>query len=673
MSYVLEEGSRVGPSNELEILRSGLSKAIWNALVGDFFQKLWRAARMADSVARDESKGVLTLVGARGPRGMAQGGLLVILDFINLGQALSRRAVWRRVIGSHTEQTTPKFQPRNREMDLAQMLKATPSSSAHLALAHSDLDKQAQRRMLSPALQRLPWGTNIMEILQQLDHNGKHGEIISNVLRYEQKYLLNGGASKESMDMQSLLGIKFEVHSDGSGYHFFSITPPNWNDLQAWKVCNLACNYKLAEVLSIVNDSVVFTSTLQPAAVGTFNLTNDARGILHKLSYWPNVLKDFRANVVSPPSLNDEFTSSLPASLQLLQALSNANSTKKGAKIRHNFLIAATHIAFIKEYQFDKHQCVAQDSDYNVPDFPDMTSKDFLADLRSKLTGTAPDYIVKLSSSEPSRNALRFVLHIALLVSPLCLCLPIAIHKKAFGRKSLMELSSILGSNKPEILRRVEKLLWAAIFGIVEQPQDVGTILKKLADTFPWNDISALSDQIDQLTGWFNLGARTMSIPASPSTSVTEAMQGAIPPPAFNGSEEPTGGGDVNYGASSQVPVTEAGASATVMMLQERAGVSSDVGLAPGAQPSNTSGGSVVEDKEDQVDWGDEWEDDDWGQGPSRWKARVPEAVMPVVCIWHSRGLQGRLKETWGEGWMEIQGERVVILLRRNVTLSRAM
>jgi hypothetical protein len=32
-------------------------------------------------------------------------------------------------------------------------------------------------------------------------------------------------------------------------------------------------------------------------------------------------------------------------------------------------------------------------------------------------------------------------------------------------------------------------------------------------------------------------------------------------------------------------------------------------------------------------------------------------SVMPVVCIWHSRGLQGRLEETWGEGWMEIQGE----------------
>jgi hypothetical protein len=30
---------------------------------------------------------------------------------------------------------------------------------------------------------------------------------------------------------------------------------------------------------------------------------------------------------------------------------------------------------------------------------------------------------------------------------------------------------------------------------------------------------------------------------------------------------------------------------------------------------------------------------------------------MPVVCIWHSRGLQGRLEETWREGWMEIQGE----------------
>lgn len=510
------------------------------------------------------------------------------------------------------------------------MVAAMPeSSSAQLALT----DTQAQRRMLSSALRRMPWGTNIMEVLQQLDHNHKHGvsffihcnapkltnnmqEIISNVLSYEQKFLLNGGASKESMEMQFLLGIKFEVHS--SGYQFFSTAPPDWNDLQAWKVCNLVCNYKLAEVLSIVIESVGFSSTLQPAArMGSLNLTKDAREIIKKISHWPNVLKEFRTILVSLSSPNDRLTSSLPASLQLLQALSQANSAKKGAKIRHNFLIAAAHIAFIKEHRFDVRQGVTQNSDYNVPDFPDMTSNDFLKDVHSKLTGEAPAYIVKLCSSETSGNALRFVLHLALLVSPLCLCLPIGIHKKAFSRKCLMQLSSVLGPNKPDILRRVEKLLWTVIFDIVERPQDVAAILKKVGDSLSWNDISALSDQVDQLTAWFDIETRcedplprSTPTPVSLSTSVSQThhvtepvprnVQGATSLLTFSGSEEPTGD-RIKDGASSQMPATEglkelevptasaAHISAGVTMPQAGVGVGPDVEVAPDVQPSKES------------------------------------------------------------------------------------
>jgi hypothetical protein len=261
-----------------------------------------------------------------------------------------------------------------------------PSSSVQALV-----DTQEQRRMLSPAFQRLPWGTNIMEVLQRLDRNRKHGvsffirrnaskltdkmqEIISNILFYEQKYLLNGGASRESMEMQFLLGIKFEVHS--SGYRFLSTPPPDWNDLQAWKVCHLVCNYKLAEVLSIVDGSVGFSSALQPAAgVRSLNFPKDARDIITRISHWPDMLKSFRTNlrsiIVSHSTPNHGLGSSLPASLQLLQALSQANSIKKAAKIQHNFLIAAAHIAFIKEHRVDVHQDTAN---YNVPDFPDMTS-----------------------------------------------------------------------------------------------------------------------------------------------------------------------------------------------------------------------------------------------------------------------------------------------------------
>ena len=97
-NVILKVGSRVGPKDELELLGCGLSKALWYAGGGYFFQKLWRTAPMADSAAGNESKGILTLVGTPSPRGMTQGGLLVVVEVVDVAQALSRRAERRRVI-----------------------------------------------------------------------------------------------------------------------------------------------------------------------------------------------------------------------------------------------------------------------------------------------------------------------------------------------------------------------------------------------------------------------------------------------------------------------------------------------------------------------------------------------------------------------------------------------
>jgi hypothetical protein len=197
-------------------------------------------------------------------------------------------------------------------------------------------------------------------------------EIISNILFYEKRYLLNGGISRNSAEMQDLLGIRYE--EVGSCYQFVAKPAPACNHIQALKVCNLVCIYKLAEIVSIDNDSVPFGSTLLPGSLGstTLIMSSEANYIMKKISPWPNILETFvNSHGSSEPSgaVAPGFTSQ-PASLQLLHALSDANGRKVAAKIHHNILIAAAHIAYIKEHHVnDDHS-----SDSDLPDLPDLTS-----------------------------------------------------------------------------------------------------------------------------------------------------------------------------------------------------------------------------------------------------------------------------------------------------------
>ena len=246
---------------------------------------------------------------------------------------------------------------------------------------------QSERRMLSPVLKRIPWTTDVMQVLGQLDTEQKNGvrftycyavspkistiaqEIISNILFYEKRFLLNGGMSRKSAEMQDLLGIQFK--EVGSHYQFIAKPAPTLNHLQALKVCNLVCIYKLAEVIAIENGLIQFGTMLHPGALEStqLDLPSEATQVMNKISSWPKVLQIFSSsNFLSEP-FGDTVPglTSKPASLQLLHALSDANSRKVTAKIHHNILIAAAHVAYIKEHDVN-------DGDNFLPDLPDLTS-----------------------------------------------------------------------------------------------------------------------------------------------------------------------------------------------------------------------------------------------------------------------------------------------------------
>ena len=197
-------------------------------------------------------------------------------------------------------------------------------------------------------------------------------EIISNILFYEKKFLLSGGMTTKSAEMQDLLGIKFK--EVGRRYEFVAKPAPTLNSLQALKVCNLICIYKLAEVVSINNDLLKFGTTLHSKLLESepLQLPLDAVSIMKLISAWPKVLdalnkshhySEHSGKVV--PGL-----ASQPASLQLLHALSDAHKRKVASKIHHNILIAAAHIAYIKEH----HEGGELVSDNSLPDLPDLAS-----------------------------------------------------------------------------------------------------------------------------------------------------------------------------------------------------------------------------------------------------------------------------------------------------------
>lgn len=204
-------------------------------------------------------------------------------------------------------------------------------------------------------------------------------EIIANILFYEKRYLLFGGMSVKGAEMQDLIGIQYK--QSGSSYEFIAKPPPSWNFVQAMKVCNLICIYKLAEVVSLDNGSIEFGTSSHDAPLestdAAFSLPQEGTHIMKKISDWPKLLETFHnshlhvlsqwetSGAAMPPDLTSQ-----PPSVQLLHALSDADSQKIAAKIQHNILIAAAHIAYIKEHHVDGENA----SDNNMPDLPDLTS-----------------------------------------------------------------------------------------------------------------------------------------------------------------------------------------------------------------------------------------------------------------------------------------------------------
>jgi hypothetical protein len=98
---------------------------------------------------------------------------------------------------------------------------------------------------------------------------------------------------------------------------------------------------------------------------------------------------------------------------------------------------------------------------------------------------------------------MRAPLHLALLISPIYLLLPIQHFKKSYNRHTMLCISTCLGNSKPQVLVDVEMAIWRTLFSLASGMIDPFDLLHQLSNDLPWDGIHAASPTVSE---WFNIG-----------------------------------------------------------------------------------------------------------------------------------------------------------------------
>lgn len=131
--------------------------------------------------------------------------------------------------------------------------------------------------------------------------------------------------------------------------------------------------------------------------------------------------------------------------------------------------------------------------------FSDQLSQQDYAEVTSTLL---KQYDISPSGGNTGHACHCAPLQLALFISPLYLLLPFRIVKQSFHRRSVIDVSHRLGPHKPQVLLKVENLIWDAVFSIAERPLDIKAIISKLVLQIPQDDMESASPG-DR--SWFNL------------------------------------------------------------------------------------------------------------------------------------------------------------------------
>src|SRR6266511_103125 len=89
------------------------------------------------------------------------------------------------------------------------------------------------------------------------------------------------------------------------------------------------------------------------------------------------------------------------------------------------------------------------------------TDQDDVKDLTTLLAGISVSH-----GSAYGVSCMHAPLHLALLISPIYLLLPVQLFKKSYNRHMMLSISQSLGNKKPKIILDVEMAIWRTLFSL---------------------------------------------------------------------------------------------------------------------------------------------------------------------------------------------------------------
>jgi hypothetical protein len=232
-----------------------------------------------------------------------------------------------------------------------------------------------------------------------------------------------------------------------------------------------------------------------------------------KLEKWQDIIINFRQSLrtgLQPvQGLVTDMPSPLRGSLAHLQGLSDSHAGQKLGTLIQNFRGAALLLTLIKE--------TADFRNTKLPGIPESIAALVAGDQPVVNVAGLPLTKYDLHTREKMRDYLNdhssgelsLPLHLSLLLTPLCLLMPVAHVKGKFRRPSLSEvclhyvpvdglslklfgqLSRALGNEKPEILTRVENEIWKALW-MINEDSSMPVIIKafqQLADSDVFHEV----------------------------------------------------------------------------------------------------------------------------------------------------------------------------------------
>ncbi|KDR79084.1 hypothetical protein GALMADRAFT_136982 [Galerina marginata CBS 339.88] len=231
-----------------------------------------------------------------------------------------------------------------------------------------------------------------------------------------------------------------------------------------------------------------------------------------------SILLDVRANFRSQDGLETPYAAD-NIHLSTLKFLCNVEANSSSLQTLWNLQLTAMHLRHLMTMEY------TPDS-YSIPDVPNDLKDLFFPseEVSSSLTPAEKAIFTKLAE-DYKHAGFRLPLQIALLVSPIMLLSDLKLCSLFWDKAEMIGFSKALGNQKPEIIKRIERMIWMTLFGIAEGSTQPYLGMQYLATALPWSDIENMTNSEIE---WFKPDQNLKT--ALPSTSEVTIVALQWPP-----------------------------------------------------------------------------------------------------------------------------------------------